>query len=121
MKIKTTLSKQHLSYPNVQIHNYVYDFPFIENPEWIISRTYSEHMILMGDSRNKKGYICKPVMQLEPTSCPPDLLHMKKAIITKLMNQVVDWVILQGKEEQLIAQMKEHRIPFMYVLPLTVL
>ena len=51
-------------------------------------------------------------MDIEPTCCPPDILHMKKGIISKLLNQVVDWVILQGKEEKLIGQMKEHRIPF---------
>ena len=69
----------------------------------------------MGDSKNKKGCVHKLVMNLEPTSCPPDFLHMKKGIITKLINQIVDWVILQGKEEKLIGQMKEHRIPFTYV------
>ena len=84
----------------------------LEIPEWSISRTYSEHMSLMTESRNKKGCIRKPVMELEPTSCPPDILHMKKGIITKLMNQVVDWAILQGKEDKLILQMKEHKIPF---------
>ena len=67
----------------------------------------------MDDSKNKKGCIRKPVMKIQPTQCPLDILHMKKAIISKLMNQVVDWVILQGKEEKLLAQMKEHKIPFM--------
>ena len=66
----------------------------------------------MSDSKFKKGCIRKPVLQLEPTSCPPDLLHMKKGIILKLFNQLVDWVILQGKEKQLIDQMKLHKIPF---------
>ena len=51
-------------------------------------------------------------MQIDAKSCPPDILHMKKGIISKLMNQVVDWVILQGKEEALLGQMKEHKIPF---------
>ena len=71
-------------------------------------------MNLLDGSKLKKGCIRKPVMQIEPTNCPPDTLHMKKGIITKLLNQVVDWVVLQGKESQLIAQMKEHKIPFMY-------
>ena len=77
-----------------------------------MERTYAEHMILMGDSKDKKGCIRKPVMEIEPTSCPPDMLHMKKGIISKMLNQVVDWVILQGKEEKLLQQMKEHKIPF---------
>ena len=52
---------------------------------------------------------------MEPTNCPPDILHMKKGIILKLLNQVVDWVVIQGKERMLMEQMKEHKIPFMYV------
>ena len=93
--------------------NFVYIvIHFSEIPEWIVTRTYCEHMDLMSTCKNRKGCIRKPVMNLEPTSCPPDILHMKKAIITKLMNQVVDWVIAQGKENELMKQMKEHRIPF---------
>ena len=67
------------------------------------------------DAKEKKGCIQRPFMQIDPTCCPPDILHMKKGIISKLINQVVDWVILQGKEDKLIAQMKEHKIPFMLV------
>ena len=80
--------------------------------EWPIERTYCEHMKLMCDSKLKKGSIRKPLLRLEPTSCPPDLLHMKKGIISKLLNQLVDWVVLQGKEKELIDQMKHHKIPF---------
>ena len=78
-------------------------FSFTEHPEWLVVRTYAEHISLMEDSKNKKGCIRKLVMQIEPTQCPPDLLHMKKKNITKLLNQVVDWVIIQGKEHKLVA------------------
>ena len=81
--------------------------------EWPIERTHCEHLKLMTDSKCKKGCIRKPLIKLEPTSCPPDLLHMKKGIISKLLNQVVDWVIIQGKEKTLMDQMKQHKIPFM--------
>ena len=81
--------------------------------EWPIERTYCEHLKLMCDSKLKKGCIRKPAMKLEPTSSPPDLLHMKKGIISKLLNQLVDWVVIQGKEKQLLDQMKKHKIPFM--------
>ena len=73
-------------------------------------------MTLLDGCKVKKGCICKPVMEIEPTNCPPDILHMKKGIISKLLNQVVDWVVIQGKERLLIAQMKEHKIPFAYVM-----
>ena len=66
----------------------------------------------MTENKNKKGCIRIPVMDLEPTSCPPDVLHMKKAIISKLVNQLVDLAILQGKEKKLLEQMKKHKIPF---------
>ena len=67
----------------------------------------------MCHNKLKKGCIRKPAICLEPTSCPPDLLHMKKGIISKLLNQLVDWVVVQGKEKELVDQMKQHRIPFM--------
>ena len=72
-------------------------------------------MKLLTSSKIKKGCIRKPVMQMEPTNCPPDILPMKKGIISKLLNQVVDWVVIQGKERMLMEQMKEHKIPFTYV------
>ena len=83
-----------------------------EITHWPIERTYREHMNLMDSSKHKKGCIRKPVVQIEPTSCPPDVLYMKKGIISKLINQLVDWVILQGKEQVLLKEMKQHKIPF---------
>ena len=83
-----------------------------EISDWPIERTLAEHMNLMTDNKNRKGCVRKPVIPLEPTSCPPDLLHMKKGIISKLLDQLVDWVTLQGKEEKLMDQMRMHKIPF---------
>ena len=56
-----------------------------------------------------------PLIHVEPQNSPPDVLHMKKAIITKMLNQVVDWVILQGKEEELLKQMRQNKIPFRFI------
>ena len=64
------------------------------------------------DQKEKKGCIRTPFMHIEPNCCPPDVLHMKKGIITKMLNQVVDWVILQGKEQRLMDQMRANKIPF---------
>ena len=80
-----------------------------------MERTYAEHLNLMNDSKQKKGCIRKPVMNVEPTDCPPDILHLKKGIITKLINQVVNWVTVQGKEAKLLKEMKDNKIPFTYV------
>ena len=54
-------------------------------------------------------------MRMDPKNCPPDILHMKKGIITKLVNQLVDWTMAQGNENKLIDQMKKNKIPFTYV------
>ena len=62
-----------------------------------------------------KSCIQKPVMNIEPSYCPPDILLIKKGIITKLVNQLVDWTLVQGNEKKLIEEMKKNRIPFMYV------
>ena len=83
-----------------------------EFKEWNIERNNVNHEELLHKSNNKKGCIRKKALNLEPEFCPPDILHMKKGIISKLLNQVVDWVVLQGKEKELISQMKEHKIPF---------
>ena len=69
-------------------------------------------MKLFCDSKKKKGCIRKPLINIQPVDSPPDVLHMKKGIISNLLNQLVDWVILQGCEAELMAQMKEHKIPF---------
>ena len=88
---------------------------FAEYPQWLIEQTLAKHMILLKESKDKQGCIRKPMISLEPTNCPPDLLHMKKGIISKLINQLVDWVVLQGKEENLMNEMKKHKIPFTYL------
>ena len=65
------------------------------------------------ESKNiSKGCIREPVMKFDIECCPPDMLHMKKGIITKLITQLVDWSILQKKEEILMNEMKFHKIPF---------
>ena len=35
------------------------------------------------------GYKDKRLLEVEPWKCPPDLLHMQKAIITKLLKVVI--------------------------------
>ena len=68
-------------------------------------------MELINCSPNK-SCIRKPVMKMEAANCPPDLLHMKKGIITKLVNQLVDWTMAQSNEKKLLDQMKKNKIPF---------
>ena len=66
----------------------------------------------MSKNGQHKGCICAPAFPFGADQCPPDMLHMKKGIISKLVNQVVDWTILQHREEALMSEMKKHKIPF---------
>ena len=78
--------------------------------EWGIQRNYDSHIENFDGCKVSKGCIWKPVMTFDAETCLPDMLHMKK--VTKLINQLVDWSILQKKEEVLINEMKFHKIPF---------
>ena len=69
-------------------------------------------MALRINPKNNKGYIREPLLKVDASSCPPDMLHMKKGIISKLVNQLVNWAIVQKREEKLMAEMKRHKIHF---------
>ena len=56
------------------------------------------------------GYVNIPLISLEPKCCPPDILHMKKRIISRQINQVLEWVICQGKTEQFQNELKSKNI-----------
>ena len=75
----------------------------------------------MESSKEKKGCIRRPLIKLDATSCPPNMLHLKKGLITKLMNQIVDWSVIQGNEHKIIDQMRQHKIPFTYDIRLLLL
>ena len=62
-------------------------FCCIENNLWPIQRSLEQSEIYVGQQINK-GYARPPLIRIEPTSCPPDHLHMRKGIIGKLFTQV---------------------------------
>ena len=70
-------------------------------------------MTLLQDSNNK-SCIRRPLLHVDATSCPPDLLHLKKGIISKLLTQLVDWTVLQGREQALMQQIKAAKIHFRF-------
>ena len=82
-----------------------------EYTEWDVERNYSDHMALL-KSPNSKSCTREPLLKINADCCPPDILHLKKAIITKLLNQVVDWVILQGNESKLMDEIHKNKIKF---------
>ena len=60
---------------------------FIGVGEWSVERSNVKREELIG-SNNPKGYARDSLIHLEPTSCPPDLLHMTNGVILKQFNQV---------------------------------
>ena len=64
-----------------------FNFALIEGELWPIERSLQQSSLLLGTSNNK-GYARQPLLELEPTQCPPDHLHMRKGIIGKLFSQV---------------------------------
>ena len=69
-------------------------------------------MDLMRGKKNNKGCIREPLLHVDSSSCPPDILHMKKGIISKLINQLVNWAVVQKREDKLMTEMKRNKIYF---------
>ena len=55
-----------------------------------MDRNYDKHLELLGKTGKCLGCIRTPALPLDAEQCPPDMLHLKKGIISKLLNQVVD-------------------------------
>ena len=55
---------------------------------WPIQRSLQEHDENVG-KRNPRGCIREPLIKIEAINSPPDHLHMRRAIITRLLNQVL--------------------------------
>ena len=61
----------------------------IEKNQWEVSRNVAERNRCFGkEPAHNLGYKRKPLLDLEPMQCPPDLLHLKKGVINKCLNQV---------------------------------
>ena len=79
----------------------------------MIERNYEKHLELLQQGSKSQGCIRMPVLPFAPEHYPPDMFHLKKGIISKLVNQLVDWTLLQHREQALLSEMKKHNIPFM--------
>ena len=81
--------------------------------QWTLSRNHEKHLkLLQQQGLQCQGCIQKPAIPFEADQCPPDMLHLKKGIISKLVNQFVDWAIVQHREEALMCEIKKHKISF---------
>ena len=86
----------------------------LEHTTWTIERNYDKHVELLHKAGSSQGCVHEPALPFDAEQSPPDMLHLKKGIISKLLNQVVDWTLLQHREDCLLSEMKRHKIPFMY-------
>ena len=91
------------------------EFLFTDVSDWPIERTFENHMQSLRNSQNHQGCIRPPLLEVDSASCPPDILHMKKGIISKLVNQLVNWAVVQKRENYLIDEMKRNKIHFRLV------
>ena len=101
-----------MKYQNYALSQLLNIVNFTDHRNWPIKRNYQKHLELMSKTADKKGCIRIPVMKFDCDHYPPDMLHMKKGIISKLVDQLVDWTVIQGKEKSLVEEMKKHKIPF---------
>ena len=85
---------------------------YTDHKAWDLERSYEKHMELIGKGSQCQGCIRPPAMPFDAEQYPPDMLHLKEGIILKLVNQVVDWTMIQHREKDLVAEMKRNRIPF---------
>ena len=76
---------------------------------WKITRNKDRRSQLVGQTKHQ-GHINEPIVNIEPIRCPPDILHMKKRIIAKQLDQVLEWVICQGKTEEFKDELKAKNI-----------
>ena len=80
---------------------------------WPIQRNREMREKLFG-TRENKGYVKPPLLRIEPECCPPDHLHMRRSLIDRLLNQVIQWALQQDNEHKLLAEMKRIHLPFKY-------
>ena len=80
---------------------------------WSVQRNkaLAEHLLTQ---ETCMGQIRKPLLNLDAIDCPPDILHMRKAIYSKLLDQVVLFAISQKHQYKLIQEMERIGINFRY-------
>ena len=61
---------------------------------------------------DKKGQIRQPLLNIDAKDCPPDVLHMRRAIFTKLLDQVIQFCLNQKCEKKLEDEMARIGIKF---------
>ena len=81
---------------------------------WRIQRTMDLATYLRTQD-DPKGQVREPLLHIDAIDCPPDILHMRKAIYTKLFDQVVTFSICQKRQKNLILELERIGIKFRYL------
>ena len=58
------------------------------------------------------GQVREPLLHIDAIDCPPDILHMRKAIYSKLLDQIVTFSICQKRQDALLAEMERIAVKF---------
>ena len=80
---------------------------------WPIQRTVELGSRLITHA-DKKGQIRQPLLKIDAINCPPDILHMQRAIYTKLLDQVIQFSINQNRKKKLEDEMDRIGVKFRF-------
>ena len=72
---------------NSNIHKSMLIMDLFHSSFWPIQRNLAEQQRHI-NKRVHKGYIRNSLIDIEPSCFPPDHLHLRKGLITRLFNQV---------------------------------
>ena len=80
---------------------------------WTVTRDthLARHLL---SQANSMGQLREPLLHVDAIDCPPDILHMRKAVYTKLLDQIVTFSIAQKHQDKLLQEMTRIGINFRY-------
>ena len=81
---------------------------------WTVTRdtNLSRHLL---SQTNCMGQVREPLLHIDAIDCPPDILHMRKAVYSKLLDQIVTFSIAQKHQDKLLQEMARIGINFRYI------
>ena len=86
---------------------------------WTVTRDRNLSRVLLTQSNNM-GQVREPLLHIDAIDCPPDILHMRKAVYSKLLDQIVTFSIMQKHHEKVVQEMTRIGINFRLVWNCTI-
>ena len=78
---------------------------------WPIERC-TVHRNLHFGKRDHKGYVREALIKIDAENCPPDHLHLRRSLINRLLNQVIEWSIVQSSQNKFLEEMNRIQVQF---------